>query len=106
MKINLQNVAKAPHTPTKTQFQQWIKAALLMTPTHPSSIQSELTLRLINETESAELNERFRNKKGPTNILSFPDSDIPGVPSTSLGDIVICSTLVKDEAQWAHLTIH
>ena len=62
-----------------------------------------------------QLNQRFRDRPGPTNVLSFP-ADIPAdVACELLGDIVICSPLVLKEAReqgkspachWAHLTVH
>ena len=34
-------------------------------------VRGELTVRIVDEGESAELNSRYRGKKGPTNVLSF-----------------------------------
>jgi probable rRNA maturation factor len=70
---------------------------------------------LVDEPESRALNERYRGKDRPTNVLSFPaelpeELDIP-----LLGDIVICAPLVAEEASsqgkpveahWAHLVVH
>ena len=67
----------------------------------------------------ADLNEHYRARSGPTNVLSFP-AEIPRVvvsqlPSRPLGDIAICATLVEKEAElqdksldahWAHLAPH
>jgi probable rRNA maturation factor len=63
----------------------------------------------------SELNDRYRGKPEPTNVLSFPaalpdDLDLP-----LLGDIVICAPVVHAEAaqqgknisaHWAHMTVH
>jgi len=74
-----------------------------------------LTIRLVGEEESRELNARYRGKDGATNVLSFP-ADLPKeIGIALLGDIVICAPLVAQEAKvqakpvmshWAHLTIH
>ena len=50
---------------------------------------AELTLRVVNEAEGAALNETYRHKQGPTNVLSFPFAAPPQVESALLGDIVI-----------------
>jgi probable rRNA maturation factor len=76
---------------------------------------AELTVRLVDEAESQELNSRYRGKDAPTNVLSFPAELPPGTGIPLLGDIVICAPLVQIEAMaqnkpvrahWAHLVIH
>jgi probable rRNA maturation factor len=110
LQVTLQNRAKQPQTPSKKQFQAWVQASLLN-----SGKTNEVTIRIVNSTESATLNKKFRHKTGPTNVLSFAYLPIPGEDQVSLGDIVICAELVKQEAEaehktlvahWAHLTVH
>lgn len=110
LRVIMQNLAKQPQTPTKQQFQQWAQAALVT----PAAVK-EVTIRIVNAAESAILNKKFRQKTGPTNVLSFSYAPIPGEITASLGDIVICAELVKTEAEtanqpllahWAHLTVH
>ncbi len=76
---------------------------------------TEISFRWVDEQESADLNQRYRGKSGATNVLSFCYQDDTGVAPGFLGDIVICSSLVKKEADsqgklenhhWAHLVIH
>jgi len=75
----------------------------------------ELTIRIVDKEEATELNERWRNAKGPTNVLSFPSDNIQHIAPERLGDIVICAPLVITEAEqqnkeylshWAHLIVH
>lgn len=75
----------------------------------------ELTIRFVDEKESAELNKQYRNKKGSTNILSFPFEMPAEIELNLLGDLVICSDVVKREAveqkkqelaHWAHMVVH
>ena len=76
----------------------------------------ELSLRLVDEAESADLNQRYRGKAGPTNVLSFPFEPPPGIKGPRyLGDLVICVPVVAreaaeqgkaPEAHWAHLVVH
>lgn len=82
------------------------------------ALEGELTLRLVDEAESAELNARFRQRQGPTNVLAFPadaafapvDDDPPPA-----GDLVVCAGVVAREADeqgkprdahWAHIVMH
>lgn len=75
---------------------------------------AELCIRIVDEVESAELNERYRGKPGPTNVLSFPcEADVPG--DAPLGDLAICAPLAAAEAEaqgktpeahWSHLVVH
>lgn len=102
--------------PTRQQFTQWINTVLQITPSlfnNPKKI--EITIRLVDEQESAQLNEQYRHKSGPTNILSFPTENLSNAISHYLGDLLICVPLVFKEAteqnkmlvaHWAHLTIH
>ena len=110
IKIALQLMTRKPFIPSRYYLQRWVNKALInRTPL------SEMTIRLVDKKESADLNESFRYKKGPTNILSFPFEPPPGVYSPLLGDLVICAGLVNQEARqqkktrlahWAHLIIH
>ncbi|MCH9671123.1 MAG: rRNA maturation RNase YbeY [Gammaproteobacteria bacterium] len=96
--------------PSHGEFATWIALALAEV-MHPV----ELTIRLVDEQESAELNQTYRRKSGPTNVLAFPFEAPPGITLPLLGDLVICAPLVACEAvaqgkpemhHWAHLAIH
>ncbi|MFW5449971.1 MAG: rRNA maturation RNase YbeY [Methylophagaceae bacterium] len=107
--IDLQIAAEGSF-PNEKQFQQWVESAL-----QEVTQDCELSIRLVDESESTELNSTYRGKTGPTNVLSFPfDSPIPMEPKL-LGDLIICVPVVKREAleqdkpiehHWAHLTVH
>ncbi|NOQ77543.1 MAG: rRNA maturation RNase YbeY [Methylococcaceae bacterium] len=96
--------------PNNEQFQQWVDAALQQV-----DEECELSIRLVEDEESAELNSTYRGKTGPTNVLSFPfDSPVPMEPRL-LGDLIICTPKVEVEAKeqdkllhhhWAHLVVH
>ncbi len=110
IKIDLINQTRHTHLPTKKLFLSWVEKALV----HPAAL-NELTICIVDPTQSADLNKRFRHKEGPTNVLSFETIPIPGELTHSLGDLVICAKLVSEEAKlakkkvlshWAHLTIH
>lgn len=71
--------------------------------------QDEVTVdvRLIDESESADLNGRYRDKHYATNVLSFPaELHLPGL--RALGDLAVCMPVVRREAreQGKSLTAH
>jgi probable rRNA maturation factor len=109
--LDLQNVSGSISVPDAASFRRWAAEALA-----GGHEGAELTIRLVDEDESAELNRRFRGKAGPTNVLSFPFEPPPGMPSSDLiGDLVICAAVVEREARdqgktleahWAHMVVH
>ncbi|MBT0588095.1 rRNA maturation RNase YbeY [Alteromonas oceanisediminis] len=75
----------------------------------------EITVRFVSSAESQQLNDQFRGKDKPTNVLSFPFECPPEVNIPLLGDLVICADVVEQEAReqgkpldhhYAHLTLH
>ncbi|MEK9765353.1 MAG: rRNA maturation RNase YbeY [Thalassolituus sp.] len=98
--------------PSEEQLTLWAEAALAG---RTSFAEPELTIRLTDEEESQELNNEYRGKDKPTNVLSFPFEAPPEVPIELLGDLIICVAVVEREAQeqnktseahWAHMVIH
>ncbi|OAT24349.1 rRNA maturation RNase YbeY [Proteus myxofaciens] len=96
--------------PTKAQFMQWLEAVLPQ-----FQPVSEVTIRIVDEAESHELNLTYRGKDKPTNVLSFPFEAPPEVELPLLGDLIICRQVVEKEAaeqdktveeHWAHMVIH
>ena len=80
-----------------------------------STSQVELTIRIVDDEEAKQLNEKWRQRPNPTNILSFPFESPLDLEIPLLGDLVICASVVACEAaeqyksldaQWAHLVIH
>ena len=96
--------------PTEADFQRWLDAAIL-----PFQEEAEVTIRLVDEAESNQLNLTYRGKDKPTNVLSFPFECPPGVELPLLGDLIICRQVVEREAEeqgkpllahWAHMVVH
>lgn len=109
--VDIQRESQHPTLPADSEFELWVAKALA-----GRRDEAELSIRLVDDAESAELNQRYRHKSGPTNVLSFP-ADLPDLPFDLplLGDLVICAPLVEREAlaqnkrleaHWAHLTLH
>lgn len=121
-RITIQRITKNKLAPKASQLRQWAKQALhhplaTLTPRETTGKILEVTVRIVDEEEMTVLNEGFRHKKGPTNVLSFP-CELPNslkLKTLTLGDIVICAEVVNQEAQvqhksldahWAHMVVH
>ena len=96
--------------PTEDQIVQWATAAV-----QPEGDEVEMTVRIVDEAESHELNLTYRGKDRPTNVLSFPFECPDEVELPLLGDLVICRQIVEREAaeqekplmaHWAHMVVH
>jgi probable rRNA maturation factor len=110
--IVVQRVTSGPFIPDTKKLKRWIKATLQ---TKLSS--AEITLRIVDINEIHTLNNTYRHKNKPTNVLSFPFDQLHDIDMKipMLGDIVICATIVNEEAglqnksemaHWAHMVIH
>jgi probable rRNA maturation factor len=110
--ITIQYAADRKLAPVKKLLCHWAEQAL----GHVKD-DTELTIRIVDIYEMTALNETYRKKTGPTNVLSFP-ADIPAMAADDyplLGDIVICAAVVNREAEeqhkpqqahWAHMVVH
>ncbi len=108
--LDLQLATEAKDLPAENQIQQWLEAAIL-----PFQSEAEVTVRIVDEAESQQLNFDYREKNKPTNVLSFPFECPPGIELPLLGDLVICAQVVAKEAaeqhkslsaHWAHMVVH
>jgi probable rRNA maturation factor len=114
IELDYQNASSESDIPDQQQCLQWLEQFL------PEFQQtSELTVRIVDEAESRELNHNYRDKDKPTNVLSFPFEVPEHLPEEIdfplLGDLVICAQVVNREAQeqnksteahWAHMLLH
>ncbi|MGV6859144.1 MAG: rRNA maturation RNase YbeY [bacterium] len=119
--LELQNESTASDVPEQAQLEEWLRLAF------PDVPDMTLVVRVVDEDEGQTLNEQFRGKPAPTNVLSFPYEAPPGMPDElgsgegfelpvqHLGDLVICAPVVAQEAleqgkrsrdHWAHMLIH
>jgi len=101
--LTVQNASQESDIPLKSQFKKWAKAAL--------RVDTEVTIRIVDEAEGRALNHTYRAKNYATNVLTFPLAESPYL----LGDIIICAPVVAAEAHaqnkpleahYAHLTVH
>jgi len=112
--VTVQNASRGAEAPARKDLERWARSALA------AGVQGELTVRIVGESESAELNSRYRGKAGATNVLSFSakGAEAPAVAAGELlpfGDLVICAAVVEREAReqgkppaahWAHMVVH
>ena len=108
--LDIQLACENTYLPSTEQMQLWAETALL-----PYNKSFELTLRLVDVSESQQLNHQYRGKDKPTNVLSFPFEVPDGIELDLLGDLVICADVVENEAiaqnktvnaHWVHMIIH
>lgn len=107
--VDIQRATDAPDQPDDDSLMRWAALALRDKP------GQELTIRLVDAAESQTLNNQYRHKDYPTNVLSFPADLPPELNIPLLGDLVICVPVVNREAaeqgkpaeaHWAHMVIH
>ncbi|PRY66411.1 putative rRNA maturation factor [Vreelandella songnenensis] len=110
--IDRQAAIDEPALPTLEQLTHWVGCVFSH---HPDDERDELTIRFVDEAESQTLNRDYRGKDKPTNVLSFPFENPPGITLPLLGDLVICHAVVAREADeqhkplvnhYAHMVIH
>lgn len=87
----------------RPQLRRWVGSAL--------SVDAELVLRFVGAAEGKALNQRYRGRNRPTNVLTFDYATEPTVTA----DIVICMPVVRAEAiaqgkaerdHLGHLVVH
>ena len=107
--IEIQTIFHANGQPDHKNIQCWVDAAL-----DGFNQDTEIVVRIVDEQEIAELNEQYRRKHGPTNILSFPVEVPEGIELNLLGDLVVCAPVLEKEAleqhkaltdHWAHIIV-
>ncbi|KXI28770.1 rRNA maturation RNase YbeY [Paraglaciecola hydrolytica] len=130
--LDLQIATEQADIPSEQDFSLWLEhvfAAL-------SISDKEITIRIVDDAESQQLNYQYRSKNSPTNVLSFPfempdfmgmddeenaehdDNHVASLAEAEfnlLGDLVICAPVVTREAteqnktlkhHWAHMVVH
>ena len=109
--LEVQRIIDSPLLPDDAELQLWVEKALI-----DYTRDAEVLIRIVDTQEITDLNEKYRHKQGPTNILSFPlekPADVEGLHL--LGDLVVCAEVLQLEARnqgkalsdhWAHIIIH
>jgi len=110
--LDVSYAARRPWAPRRADFAAWAAAALAVA---PAAAAVALAVRVVGDAGSRRLNEQYRHKPNPTNVLSFAGPGICADGRDYIGELVICAPLVAREARragisrrahWAHLTVH
>lgn len=95
--------------PEPALLQSWASAAYL------KDKPANASLLVTTAEQIQQLNKQYRDKDKPTNVLSFPMQSPEEVDLSLLGDIVLCASVIKQEAKqqskstashWAHMVVH
>lgn len=109
--VDLQVACDNSDLPTEAELALWLQRVLNV---HEDT-GHEITVRIVSPEESQQLNNQYRGKDKPTNVLSFPFESPPGIALPLLGDLIVCADVVAQEAleqnkalkdHWAHMIIH
>ncbi|GAC1303828.1 MAG: rRNA maturation RNase YbeY [Steroidobacteraceae bacterium] len=110
LELEVSYAARRPWVPGARQLNRWARAAL-----QPVRRPAVLSIRVVGRARSRSLNERYRHKDHPTNVLSFRGAGRAPDGRHFLGELVICAPVVAREAlacrrslesHWAHMTVH
>jgi probable rRNA maturation factor len=115
--VDLQVAVDNGDLPEGAEWSQWAGAALDMAAANGSTA-ARLTVRIVDNDESRQLNKSYRNTDAATNVLAFLGPELNAVleyEERELGDLVICLPIVNGEAlqqgkqplaHMAHLVVH
>lgn len=128
MAVEVQFACSQSQLPEAAGITAWAEAVIRRMGKDPDRV--DVCVRIVDEAESRELNNSYRHKDKPTNVLSFT-ADLPAGLTAGmeagmaaematelpklLGDIVICDPVVIQEAQaqkktvsdhYAHMVVH
>ncbi len=105
--------------PPAAAVEDWVTATLEALAARGHDVAGQIGIRMLDSESSAQLNRDYRDKAGPTNVLSFPAVAVPGLPEEEarpyLGDLAICLPLVEEQASQqgktvqahlAHMVVH
>lgn len=107
----VQAISDARNLPAEASIKNWLNHVF------DEDQSGEVTVRIVDEDESQQLNHHYRGKNYATNVLAFAyDADHEVIlDALPVGDIVICAGIVEREAldqgktieaHWAHLVVH
>lgn len=108
--LDLQIACDRQNLPAQADFELWLQTVL-----NTVKPNAEVTIRLVEPSESQQLNYQYRGKDQPTNVLSFEFDAPPMVELDLLGDLIICKQVIEKEAKeqekpllnhWAHMVVH
>jgi probable rRNA maturation factor len=115
--VDIQIACDDPGIPPEAEIHRWIEDAIRGCG-QPDAGDVEVAVRIVDAGEIQSLNHLYRERDKATNVLSFPAGELEGLPhdaSRSLGDVVVCASVVAAEANeqdkqladhWGHMLVH
>ncbi len=118
--VELQVACRTETIPRKEEICRWIEDAIRASGAAAEGAY-DIVVRVVDERESRALNNRFRRKDRPTNVLAFPafaggsGDTLPAEAQRLLGDLAVCAPVLEREAReqgksaaahWGHLLVH
>lgn len=102
--IQIKNLQK--QTPIDLRLVRRTVSAILALVSESAS--TEISIVLLDDARIADLNGRYRQRPGPTDVLSFPqaDPDFPHIQPGLLGDVVISVETATRQAGARGCTLH
>lgn len=115
--VAIEDASRAKGVPAAASLRRAARAALAAGRRGQGA--AALAIRIVGSREARAINQRWRDKDYPPNVLSFPVALPKGMPRAVtralLGDLVICAPVVTREARtqgkkpaahWAHMVVH
>ncbi len=118
--VDLQIACQVESAPREAEVRSWLEHAY-QAGNPNASRHGDVSVRIVDENESRQLNNQYRYQDKATNVLAFPAGSpdefgvFPEDEAQPLGDLVICGPLVEQEAEdqgkspashWGHLLVH
>ena len=110
IEVDIQHHVEHKDCPSDDLITHWAQLALNL-----RAQDTEISVLIVDNDEMSALNQEYRHKQGPTNVLAFPFEGPDDLDLPLLGDLVICLPKMMEEASaqhktleqhFAHLTIH
>lgn len=96
--ININN-SQSIQIPSKNAITNWVTYTL-----KKINKNGEVSIAFLDSKNIQRINNEFRGKDTPTNVLAFPINNdlIIGSEKKVLGELIICPTIVQQEAKKQH----
>ena len=110
LKFSLMRQRALPYQPTRPQLAKWLKASL-----QQAYATVMLSVSIVGEAESQELNLAYRAQDKPTNVISLEFVEEREQFNLLTGELILCDPVVVAEAtqqgksvlaHYAHLVVH
>jgi probable rRNA maturation factor len=91
------NILTSGNFSISTQLENKLNMAFSLICEEEKLSNCSVNLKILNNNEIQELNNKYRKKNSPTNVLSFINEDISKSITGDLGDIAISYQYIEEE---------